>query len=429
MEEKKKELLKLVHQKDIFKIIIPEEVERKIRFLCKNIWTVEWSGVLFYKFEGSFEDKSLTIRCVDILQMDEGSAGYTEFNMSADVVSYMIDHPELMGADVYQGLIHSHNNMSTFFSGTDTATLLSEGSDMAHFVSLIVNNAGSYSAGITRKYKCVQEVKEVFSYGSWNDKTIVGEDKFSLEEEVIEWFNLNIEFEKTTSSFEEETLARIADIRKEKEESKKKAYSTFNGRANYYPTRTPSYTGGGSDKYPSRMYDEDYYDRTYPTLKGYSNDKVPQSFASTVPAGKGNLQLSNKSEMTELPFEDEGSEFINIPYGEMQINPNIIQSLVKQIVTASIIIPNESTIDINKWALSMNSVYGKRFKTIKEFENFAASYIDFLVTTTEDPAYVKVLDVSEITALIAYDLSVILEKLPTNPWLKCYLSLLYDYIL
>ena len=64
MEEKKevKPVLELVHRQDIFKIVIPAEVEKKIRFLCKNIWDVEWSGVLFYKVEGAFEDKSLTIR-------------------------------------------------------------------------------------------------------------------------------------------------------------------------------------------------------------------------------------------------------------------------------------------------------------------------------------------------------------------------------
>ena len=60
MEDKKevKPVLELVHRQDIFKIVIPVEVEKKIRFLCKNIWDVEWSGILFYKVEGAFEDKS-----------------------------------------------------------------------------------------------------------------------------------------------------------------------------------------------------------------------------------------------------------------------------------------------------------------------------------------------------------------------------------
>ena len=69
--------------------------------------------------------------------------------MSPDVVSYMANNSELL--DCQMGLIHSHNNMSTFFSGTDIRTLEEEGLDRNHFVSLIVNNQGSYTAAITRK--------------------------------------------------------------------------------------------------------------------------------------------------------------------------------------------------------------------------------------------------------------------------------------
>jgi len=117
MEEKKKikPVLELVHRQDTFKIVIPVEVEKKIRFLCKHIWDVEWSGILFYKVEGAFEDKSLTIRCVDLFQMDIGTSAYTEFNVSPDMAAYMVDHPELLEEGVYQGLIHSHNNMAKQF--------------------------------------------------------------------------------------------------------------------------------------------------------------------------------------------------------------------------------------------------------------------------------------------------------------------------
>lgn len=115
MEGNKEKKLELVHQQSIYKMVIPQEVEKKIRLLCREIHNVEWSGVLFYKVSGSFEDKSLTITCVDLFQMDEGTGGYTEYDMSPDVMGYMTDHPELLDAGVYQGLIHSHNNMSKEF--------------------------------------------------------------------------------------------------------------------------------------------------------------------------------------------------------------------------------------------------------------------------------------------------------------------------
>ena len=104
-----------------YKLVIPAEVERKIRFACQRVWNTEWSGTLFFTHEGSFENNDLVIRCVDIYIMDIGTQGYTEFDMNPDVISYMCETPELL--DCQMGLIHSHNNMSTFFRKTDTTTL------------------------------------------------------------------------------------------------------------------------------------------------------------------------------------------------------------------------------------------------------------------------------------------------------------------
>lgn len=405
MEEKQeKPVLELVHKNTAFKLVIPSDVEKKIRLLCQNIWSVEWSGILFYKVEGNFEDKSLTVRCVDIFQMDEGSAAYTEFDMSADVASYMIDHPELMDGSTYQGLIHSHNNMSTFFSGTDTATLSSEGSDMAHFVSLIVNNEGKYTAAITRRYKCVQKVVEEFSYPSWNEETVTGEDKFDIEEEVLEWFNLNIVFENATDSFEAEMLERIKEIRKAKKATK--------------PVHTNYYQASGNSR---GIYQGQVRTGTYVPFGQYETKKEDFSFKTTVPTAN----LTTEPKQTNLPFEDYEQ---NIPYGKVHINEEIVDTLVKQIVTGSVIIPNTAKIDLNKWVSSMDTLYRERFGSIKQFESFAASYIDFLINFTDDPELVH-LDATEMAAIMAFEVTLKLKALPKNPWLNCYLDMLDDYIL
>lgn len=99
-----KQIIPLIHQKDTWcKMIIPEEVERKIRLLCREIHNIEWSGILFYKVTGSFEDKNLTVICQDIYQMDIGNGSYTEYTMNPSVASYMLDHDLI---DCYQGHIH-----------------------------------------------------------------------------------------------------------------------------------------------------------------------------------------------------------------------------------------------------------------------------------------------------------------------------------
>lgn len=395
MEEKKKEKkLELLHQQTIYKMVIPQEVEKKIRLLCREIHNVEWSGVLFYRVSGAFEDKSLTVTCVDIFQMDEGTSGYTEYDMSPDVCSYICDHPELMEAGIYQGLIHSHNNMATFFSGTDTNTLLAEGSDMNHFVSLIVNNAGKYTAGITRRAKVKQTVNEEFSYPTWGDERVRGNRTFTVEKECVQWFNLDIEVEGVSNDFEEEMLARIKEIR---------ASKVFG--------KTPKYLN------------QDYVDY----MKSAFQSRGMVSRAETVnevKAGPANM-IERKEPVQPSLFPDE----VLIDYEHLHVNEEIVDWVVKQTITCSLIIPHDSNIDVEKWAKSMDSLYSKRFENEKEFEAFASNFVDYLINYTEDPEALSYLDETEMGAILAYQVREKLSKLPRNKWLDIWMKMYDDYIL
>lgn len=408
MEEKKevKPVLELVHRQDIFKIVIPAEVEKKIRFLCKNIWDVEWSGVLFYKVKGAFEDKSLTIRCVDLFQMDIGTSAYTEFNVSPDVATYMVDHPELLEEGIYQGLIHSHNNMATFFSGTDTATLSAEGNDMAHFVSLIVNNAGKYTAGVTRKYKCVQTVSEKYTYPTWNGEVREGVETFDIEEEKLEWFNLDIVFENATDDFETEMMERIKEIKESKKKVVTPVYKGYPQYGNYGKNIAPTKEVGSTSPIDKDKY---YWEEGRGWYK-----------AKQLPVKQG-----------ELPFDQPEEENLDIPYGVVTVDEDIVQSIVRQLVTSSIIISNESAVDVKKWANSMESLYRRRFGTVKEFEYFASNYVDYLINYTYDADVMIAVnnDDTVMAALLAHDVREELEKLPKNPWLSVYIKLMDDYII
>lgn len=385
MEEKKEIMrLELVHQQTTYKMVITQELEKKIRLLCREIHNVEWSGVLFYKVSGKFEDNTLTVTCIDLFQMDEGTGAYTEYDMNSDVATYMVDHPELLEEGVYQGLIHSHNNMPTFFSGTDTATLQSEGSDMNHFVSLIVNNAGKYTAGITRKVKSKKLITEEYSYPTWGDNTINSTKTYEVSSEYIQWFNLDIEIERGTNNFEDEILARIKEIRSNK-----------------------------SSRYNTYKYNQSEYNK--PTEGTY------------IPVGIYDKKPQEKQEVkqTELPFED---EYI-IDYNKYKINPNIVDWVVKQTITCSMLIPNSSAIDKEKWARSMDKLYTERFTDEKEFKIFASNFIDYLVNYTEDKEAINYLEPDEIPIVLAYYVNQELAKLPKNKWLDIWMSLYDDYII
>lgn len=382
-----------------YKLIIPAEVERKIRFACQKVWSTEWSGTLFFTHEGSFENNDLVIRCVDIYIMDIGTQAYTEFDMNPDVIAYMCENPELL--DCQMGLIHSHNNMSTFFSGTDTTTLKEEGRDRNNFVSLIVNNAGTYTAAITRRAK-TKQVRESVSYEFFGDGEKFDTKNYVSNADEIEWFYLKIEKEGENYSFPDMD-ARLEEIRKQKKEKAEKAKIT-----------APVYTGKYLDVVASQ-----------PVKAGPAN--INKGKVEQKPVQK---TLFDDVKENELPFEEEGPA---IPYGQVFVNQKTIESLVRQLITCSIIIPNESKVDIDKWAKNMPALYENRFGKgdagMKKFQEWADPYTEFLTWNVEDEDLEAMgFDQTEIQSICAQDLIEALTKLPENDYIKAYIDELEKYL-
>lgn len=380
-----------------YKLIIPAEVERKIRFACQKVWSTEWSGTLFFTHEGSFENNDLVIRCVDIYIMDIGTQAYTEFDMNPDVIAYMCENPELL--DCQMGLIHSHNNMSTFFSGTDTATLKEEGRDRNNFVSLIVNNAGTYTAAITRRIKSKQ-VKESLSYEFFGDGEKHDTKEYVSNADEIEWFYLKIENENETFSFPD-MAARLEEIKQAKAEKAKKVQSPVY-QSSYKPVIANSY---GTKAGPANL-----------VKKETKRPKVTQP------------TLFDNAD--DLPFDDN----YNIPYGQVAFDKVTLKSLVLQLITGSIIISNGSKIDITKWANSMSVLYEKRFgkgeKGMKNFKMWADTYTDYLTWYVTDEKLEELgFDETEICAICAHDMIEELTKLPENDYIKGYIDALQKYLI
>lgn len=275
--------------------------------------------------------------------------------------------------------------MATFFSGTDTSTLQLEGNDMNHFVSLIVNNAGKYTAAITRKIKKVKTIIENYSYNTWEGKEAIGKAAYTSEEECIEYYYLDIA--KAVNNFENEMSQRLEEIR----ESKRKANinTVLNNNSNSIPTSVNP-------------------------ISYYTKAEIPK------------VETSINEQQTRIPFEFEDFDDNegNIPYGNVHADKEVVEDLVKQIVTSSVIIPNNSKIDINRWANSMPKLYKDRFGNLKTFEEFAVNYVDFLINNADcDDCGMYG------SAILAYDIVQALKKLPQNNWLDRYMSILDDYIL
>lgn len=239
----------LIENKKEYELYISKEVHRKIKEWCYISPDTEWSGTLFYKPEGSFEDDSLKITIIDFLVSDVGTSTYTEYDVKPEVINYMIENNLL---DYKMGLIHSHNKMSTFFSGTDINTLKEEGNNISHFVSLIVNNSGPYCARITRKVTEKIKGKLNITYSTFNDAIAsFNKDSVDTVKTYIESFNLHINIEEDEKDYLRDSIKKRYD---ELVSLKKSNFSlpTFNNQNTFPKFNNVTNTA------PSKSKDDDF---------------------------------------------------------------------------------------------------------------------------------------------------------------------------
>ena len=316
---------KLIKKDNTYKLIITPSLEEKIRFLCARFPANEYSGVLFYDYTGRFEDNSLVLTAKDFCLMDYGSATYTEFNKSAEICNYMIEN-NLLGCQ--QGLMHSHDQMPTFMSSTDLSTLQEEGFDMNNFLSLIVNNAGQYTAAITRKVKHIPHVTETLEYEFFGDGTVnLGTDEYdAVESYEIEYFFLDIE----------------------------------------KPTVNIGYTN--------------LFDR----INEISNNKV-----INISSKKENLNSAVQEPI--LKFEGlskpkaEVDKEDSINYNKVKFNNNQLNSITKQLLMGS---PIFNPKDLNEWVNKMPTIFSKRFgegqQGLVNYKAFIGYFVELLLTEAFD---------------------------------------------
>ena len=124
-----------------------QKVFNQIQYLCQQIAKVEWSGILFYKPEGSIKDpENFKMILEDILPMHKGSQAYTEYTFDERVIEYLEENEHL--EECRMGHIHSHNTMGVFFSGTDWSELEDNAPNHNYYLSLIVNNFMDFCAKV-----------------------------------------------------------------------------------------------------------------------------------------------------------------------------------------------------------------------------------------------------------------------------------------
>lgn len=390
-------------------MVIPSEVEEKIRYLIRKFPHTEWSGVLFYAREGSFEEGNLVLTCKDILPMDLGTSGWTEFNMTGDIPAYMAENVELF--DCETGILHSHHELTAFFSGQDLKTLQEEGNKTNCFVSLIVDTRGTYVAAITRKVrqKSLVTIEKVGkSYEFFGDGEIAMDDASqtpsevitkTVSKDIIEYFNLDIERHEVQNPLE------YLDKRFEEIDRKKKEESS---QTKYYPK-------GGSwyDDYDMMNMDFNTY------LKSFNNKKEEPK----------QLSLWEDKEIKEVKdYEKKESDFSG-----RKPNEKLIYKAVSRMIVCSLTL-NTDKFDLKQWvSRHMTKTYGKIFKLDeKAFNNWLDFIVEHTVENYDDPS---IKDIEEENpdlwyTMVANAMMEVLEPyVKKNQFISSYYAALDGYIL
>lgn len=394
-DKEQKPLPRLIKGQSTYKLIVPEKVEEKIRYLIRKYPHTEWSGVLFYRRQGTFENNDLVLTCEDIYPMDLGSSGWTEFNMSEEVTSYIAENLDLFACET--GLVHSHHSYGAFFSGQDDKMLQQEGDDTNCFLSLVVDTRGSYVARITRKLqyksKVTIEMKET-TYNFFGD----GERKIessgepieqTKEETVIQYFDLDVERHEVPNSLD------FLDKRFEEIETRKKAETS----KTFSPV--PKFDTPFSDWLHKENEKDDW-----PTYSKKSSEEEPLLFT--------------KEEMGEV---------------EWCPNPDVIHDQLVRMLLCSLTISTDK-IDLEQWVeRHMVNIYSKVFNTrnvygtdpFSSWCDFATEF--FLENYDEESIPDEEVDIDVFYSLVAQAMIDELESLPQNRYIYAYISRLSSYLI
>jgi hypothetical protein len=197
----------LISQPERVKLVLTNDLLDKIKYICSQFPDKEWSGVLFYQTEGNIMDiNNFVIKAVNLYPLDLGTSGFTEFEYNDEYNKYIVRNPDMLSYN--QGIIHSHNMMETFFSGTDTNTLAENAHLFSGMLSLIVNNAGKYNAKLA-VYK-VSVITESISFKDCDYSSKITAKEY--EKQYIDVYDCNITYQ-------------IANVDKEIKESVKNLIS------------------------------------------------------------------------------------------------------------------------------------------------------------------------------------------------------------
>lgn len=187
-------------------VLIPRKIALQIQYTCKIIPLQEWKGFLFC----SIDDNNILVH--KFIPKKIGNIGYVEtgINEHIDVNKRFNSFIEENNYDnCFIALIHSHNNMNVFFSGTDYEDFI-EDVNTGYALSIVTNNKNEFYG--------MFGYKTVINNNLWKNKSVIIEEEVNV---VI----LDDEFKDS------EFISDINEmIKKKKEEENENELKLFNNK-------------------------------------------------------------------------------------------------------------------------------------------------------------------------------------------------------
>lgn len=308
-----KKQLPVVQLQDKIKVVMPDEVLHKVKFLCKQIMKDEWSGMLFYSIEGTVKEPSkMIITLQDILPMDKGSAAFTSYDIDRRYEDYLLEEGQEHRMEWHVGHIHSHNVMNVFFSGTDMDELDDNSEAHNFYLSLIVNNWMDFCAKVAFRGIAETITNEIPYYAMDEDgeKYIIDKKEFTIKKEKLFVYDCDIVSQAEQVIVESDFASKVAEIMKPKPAPKTKAVTSYKGvvhnRRNNVPNNGKKV--GGKNNVVTKFFQQHPAPDVHPNIvEDHTGEEI---FALTLlnfsnPLGAGDDMDSLMSDIEEFQITPE----------------------------------------------------------------------------------------------------------------------------
>jgi hypothetical protein len=263
-------------QDEIVELYINEECEKKIRHLCNKFPSLEWSGILFYKtIEGDI-GSDLKLEAMDLFPLNLGSQGFTESRANTHLAGYIAENEDTH-FNYRQGFIHSHNSMGTNFSGTDIQQLIEGVIDFGNFLSLIVNNEGTYNAKLSVKAKEKIQTRQSFLAKNFNFMNRSWENTEDKEEDVALLYDCLVERRDIVAIEDQLFLDAVKRIQEERDAAITPRAYGWSGQQSKMAYGDDAYGQDSYGSYGNYDYNNDYYKRY-----GFHTAKAPAQVSQPV---------------------------------------------------------------------------------------------------------------------------------------------------